>query len=140
MCRLTLTGLMNNHGTYCFRLALPFHPGRTGESRCDIRAGKSVPGADGACREALPQRLCKAHCPVREPLDIRKAKKSVQPECEALAEIARRYGVPPSAILRECTARHTLDNARLSKQALDDAGITIRSASCVARISMHGAA
>jgi uncharacterized SAM-binding protein YcdF (DUF218 family) len=50
------------------------------------------------------------------------------PECEMMAKIAVRSGVPASAILREERARHTLDNARLSKLALDRAGIPVKTA------------
>jgi len=48
-----------------------------------------------------------------------------RPECGRLADTAKRYGVPPSAILQECAARHTLENARLSKLALDNAGVKV---------------
>jgi uncharacterized SAM-binding protein YcdF (DUF218 family) len=49
-------------------------------------------------------------------------------ECDMLEGIAEKAGVPESALLRECGARHTLDNARLSRQILDEAGIAVRSA------------
>lgn len=54
--------------------------------------------------------------------------KGNRPESDALSEIAGRYGVPASAILSERAARHTLDNARLSKLLLDEAGIAVGTA------------
>lgn len=47
-------------------------------------------------------------------------------ECDMMASIAMCAGVPGSAIIRENKARHTLDNARLSKSALDMAGVDVR--------------
>lgn len=54
--------------------------------------------------------------------------KSGQAECDIIAETAIKAGVPASSILRECKARHTLENARLSKLALDEAGIAVHTA------------
>lgn len=51
-----------------------------------------------------------------------------QSECETMAELAVSAGVPASAVLREDRARHTLDNARLSRMALDVAGIPVNTA------------
>lgn len=51
-----------------------------------------------------------------------------QAECDMLADVALRAGVPAQAILREGKARHTLDNARLSRLALDNAGIAVKTA------------
>lgn len=51
-----------------------------------------------------------------------------QTECGAMAELAMRAGVPAGAILREERARHTLDNARLSRQALDREGVRVKTA------------
>ncbi len=58
-------------------------------------------------------------------------------ECEALAEVLTSAGVPDAAILRESGARHTLDNARLSRAALDRAGIPVRTAILCCQ-SFHG--
>ncbi len=60
-----------------------------------------------------------------------------QCECEALAEVLKRAGVPESAIVCENRARHTLDNARLSRAALDSAGIPVRTAILCCQ-SFHG--
>jgi uncharacterized SAM-binding protein YcdF (DUF218 family) len=49
-------------------------------------------------------------------------------ESEAMREIAMRAGVPDSAILCEDKARHTVDNARLSAQILNERGIVVKSA------------
>lgn len=49
-------------------------------------------------------------------------------ECDSMAGILMKAGVPEAAILREERARHTLDNARLSKAALDHAGIRLKTA------------
>lgn len=49
-------------------------------------------------------------------------------ECEMMARIAARAGVPYTALLLEGKARHTLDNARLSRIALDNAGVTVKTA------------
>lgn len=49
-------------------------------------------------------------------------------ECEAMAQVLARAGVPEAAILKECKARHTLDNARLTRTILDRAGITVKTA------------
>jgi uncharacterized SAM-binding protein YcdF (DUF218 family) len=49
-------------------------------------------------------------------------------ECDRMAEAAVEAGVPESAILRERAARHTLDNARLSKLLLDGSGIPVKTA------------
>jgi uncharacterized SAM-binding protein YcdF (DUF218 family) len=51
-----------------------------------------------------------------------------QSECEAMAALALKEGVPKAAILREDKARHTLDNARLSRLALDRAGVRVQTA------------
>lgn len=58
-------------------------------------------------------------------------------ECDMLAGIAERSGVPAHAILREDKARHTLDNARLSRKLLDDAGIPVKTAIICCQ-SFHG--
>lgn len=49
-------------------------------------------------------------------------------ECDGMADILMKAGVPDVAILREERARHTLDNARLSLLALERAGIEVKTA------------
>lgn len=49
-------------------------------------------------------------------------------ECDAQAEAAMQNGVPASAILKEGRARHTLENARLSRLMLDGAGVSVKTA------------
>jgi uncharacterized SAM-binding protein YcdF (DUF218 family) len=49
-------------------------------------------------------------------------------ECDSMVDIVMGSGVPRSAILREDRARHTLENARLSRIALDKAGVTVKTA------------
>lgn len=49
-------------------------------------------------------------------------------ECQRLARELERAGVPHTAILRENRARHTLENARLTRLLLDAAGVTVHTA------------
>lgn len=49
-------------------------------------------------------------------------------EWEFLRDVLIKNGVPEAAILREDKAGHTVDNAFLSKQVLENAGITVRKA------------
>ena len=58
-------------------------------------------------------------------------------ECEALTDVLKSFSVPDAAILREDKARHTLDNARRSRAALDRAGIPVRTAILCCQ-SFHG--
>lgn len=58
-------------------------------------------------------------------------------ECGMLSGILRQAGVPNKAIVREDKARHTLDNARLSRAALDQAGIGVTTAILCCQ-SFHG--
>ena len=58
-------------------------------------------------------------------------------ECDMLSGSLRQSGVPESAIVREDRARHTLDNARLTRAMLDDASVSVRTA-IVCCQSFHG--
>jgi uncharacterized SAM-binding protein YcdF (DUF218 family) len=49
-------------------------------------------------------------------------------ECERMAQALASAGVPRSALLWESRARHTLENARLTRLVLDGAGVSVRTA------------
>ena len=54
-------------------------------------------------------------------------------ECEFFIDVLTKNGVPRDAIIPEYTARHTRDNAFLSRQAVDKKGICIKTALIVCK-------
>lgn len=58
-------------------------------------------------------------------------------EWERMRAVAEATGVPQEAILREDRARHTVDNARLSREVLEQAGVPVKTAILCCQ-SFHG--
>jgi len=54
-------------------------------------------------------------------------------DCEFFTDVLIKNGVPVSAIIREDKSRHTHDNAFLSRKAIDDSGIEIKTAMIVCK-------
>jgi len=54
-------------------------------------------------------------------------------ECEFFIDVLTKHGVPRDAIIPEYTARHTRDNAFLSRKLVDENGIKIKTALIVCK-------
>ncbi len=56
-----------------------------------------------------------------------------QSDCEFFTDALMKNGVPADAIIRESTSGHTRDNAFLSRKAVDESGIEIKTAMIICK-------